>query len=192
MTREEQITFAFELLAPQPHDHAECLHDITVAIDRVPLMARAMRSFKRGRSKEGKKRLEKYRAALRRVQSAYRGLGLLRPWFTLPEGIESEIAKSTEFLRQRSRKSGGPDASTKKAAVLAAQDLLWWWGEDAVCTREGKWAQLSAVLAGDLDLDLYDHLLAAKQAAPPTHVKVSDARDGSTIKVSLRRRQGLK
>jgi hypothetical protein len=192
LTREEQITFALKLLAPQPRNHAEYLHGIIVAIDRVPLMARAMRSFKRGRSKEGKKRLEKYRAALRRVQSAYRGLGLLRPWFALPEGIEREIAKSTEFLAQRSRPSGAPDASTKKAAVLAAQDLLWGLGEDVVCTRDGKWAELSIILAGDLDLDLFDHMLAAKQATPPTHVKVSDARDGSTIKFSLRRGQGLK
>jgi hypothetical protein len=101
----------------------------------------------------------------------------------LPEGIESEIAKSTEFLRQRSRKSGGKDASTKKAAVLAAQDLLWWWEQDAACTREGKWARLSAVLAGDWDLDLFDHMCASTHAPAPTLAKLRDAH-GSILKVA--------
>jgi hypothetical protein len=187
VTRDEQITAALELLAPPPRDRAECLHDINVALDSIDFNAAAARSFKLTRSKAGKKKLGTYRAALRRVQAAYRALDpAVRPWLSLPQGIEREIAIADDLLAQQSRRSGGSDASRNEAAVREAHNLLKWRGYEVACTRGGKWARLAAILAGDQDLDLYDHMLDFRQRPAPSLVKVVDS-EGSIVKIVFRR-----
>jgi len=87
VTRDEQRNAAIELIAPPPRDRAEWLHDISVALDSIDFTAAATCSFKLARSKAGKKKLETYRAALERVQHAYRALPpAIRPWFSLAAG----------------------------------------------------------------------------------------------------------
>jgi hypothetical protein len=85
--------------------------------------------------------------------------------------IDREIAKAEAFLN---RPSPPPrrDASRAKAAVAAAYDLLKWWGHKVPVTRGKKWAQLAAILLGDEDLDLFDHMCAFKRSPSPTLVKV--------------------
>jgi hypothetical protein len=187
VTREEQITAALELLAPQPPDRGECLHDVGVALDRVEFGAAVARSFKVAGSKEGRRKLQSYLAALRRVKIAYGALDpMIRPWFSLAHAdIDREIVTATEFLAQPSRRSGGADANRNKVAVKLAHALLrWWWNHRVPCTRGGKWAQLAAILAGNQDLDLFDAMRAFKHTPAPILVKVRDA-EGSIFKIAL-------
>jgi len=187
VTREEQITAALELLPPQPPDRDECLHDVGVALDSVEFGAAAARSFRVAGSKEGRGKLQSYLAALRRVKIAYGALDpVIRPWFSLPQAdIDREIVIAADFLARPSRRSGGSDASRNKAAVRVACDLLGWWDRKVTCTRGGEWAQLAAILAGDQDLDLFDHMCELKGSPAPILMKVRDA-NGSILKIACR------
>jgi hypothetical protein len=187
VTREEQITAALELLAPQPPDRDECLHDVGVALDRVEFGAAAARSFRVAGSKEGRGKLQSYLAALRRVKIAYGALDpVIHPWFSLPQAdIDREVVIATDFLARPSPRSGASDASRNKAAVRVARDLLGWWDRKVTCTRGGEWAQLAAILAGDQDLDLFNHMCALKRSPAPILMKVRDAK-GSILKIARR------
>jgi hypothetical protein len=185
VTRDQQIRKALELLAPRPHQRAECQHDIGLALDRVERRAAVARSFRVAGSKGGKAGLRRYCVALRRLRNAYCSLDpAIRPWFSLAEIayvpgeatiIDREIAKTEAFLE---RPSPPPrrDASRNKAAVAAAYDLLEWWGHKAAVTRGGKWAQLAKILAGERAVDLFDHLRAFKSRPGPRVEKVRGAR----------------
>jgi hypothetical protein len=50
------------------------------------------------------------------------------------------------------------------AVALAYELLMEWWGSDEFIstTRKGTWWQLSAILYGDPDADLFQHLRAFK------------------------------
>jgi hypothetical protein len=181
MTRNRQVRKALELLAPPPRERAECLHDIGLALDRVEQGAAAARSFRMVGSKKGKEGLQRYLAALLRLQQAYNSLDpTIRPWFSLvetayvagkPTVIDREIARAEAFL-DRPSPPPRPDASRNKAAVAAAYDLLKWWGYKAAVTRGGKWAELAKILTGDPAIDLFDHLRAFKRSPGPTVEKV--------------------
>jgi hypothetical protein len=194
VTRAEQIRKALELLAPPPRERAECKHDIGVALDRVERRAATARSFRVAGSKKGKAGLRRYLAALRRLRTAYYSIDpAIRPWFSLVETayiagklpiIDREIAKAEAFLN---RPSPPPrrDASRNKAAVAAANDLLTWWGHKAAATRGRKWDQLAKILAGDLAVDLFDHLREFKRSPGPT---VEKLRGTDSIVYRTRRR----
>jgi hypothetical protein len=185
VTRAQQIRKALELLAPPPSLRAECQHDIVLALDRVETGAAAARSFRVAGSKKGKAGLRRYCAALRRLHIAYNSVHpAIRPWFTLaetahvagkPTVIDREIARVEAFL---DRPSPPPrrEASQNKAAVAAAYDLLGWWGHKPTVTRGGKWEQVAKVLAGNLAVDLFDHLREFKHSPGPTVEKMRGAR----------------
>jgi hypothetical protein len=194
VTRDQQIRKALALLAPPRHERAECEYDVQLSLDRAEHGAAAARSFRVAGSKKGKAGLRRYCAALRRLQHAYQGLDpAIRPWFSLAESayvagqptvLDREIAKAEAFL---DRPSPPPrrDASRNKAAVAAAHDLLKWWGHKITVTRNGKWAQLSKILAGDQAVDLFDHLRAYKSSPGPT---VEKLRGTGSILYRTRRR----
>lgn len=181
LTRDQQIRKALELFAPPLGQRAECRHDIGVALDSVEHGATAARSFRVAGSKKGKAGVRRYYAALRRTRSAYYALDpAIRPWFSLTETayiagkptlIDREIAIAETFLN---RPSPPPrrDAARNKAAVAAAHDLLSWWGHKAVVTRGGKWEKLSKIVAGDVTVDLFDHLREFKRQPGPSVEKV--------------------
>jgi len=194
MTRDQQIRKALQLLAPPSRLRAEYLQDIKVALNRVEHDAAVARAFRVAESKKGKAGVRRYYAALRWTRSAYCALDpAIRPWFSLaetayvagkPTVIDREIAKAEAFLN---RPSPPPrrDASRNKAAVAAANDLLTWWGHKAAATRGSKWDQLAKILAGDLTLDLFDHLREFKRSPGPT---VEKLRGADSILYRTRRR----
>ena len=127
MTKDQQIRKALELLAPPPHQRAECRYDIGVALDRVEHRAAAVGSFRVFSSKKGKAGLRSYYAALRRLRATYNSLDpAIRPWFSLGPGkstvIDREIAKVEPFLDRPSPSPPRRDANRNKAAVAAAHD----------------------------------------------------------------------
>ena len=85
-----------------------------------------------------------------------------------------------DLLAQQSRRSGNSDASRNKAAVRVAHDLLKWRGYEVACTRGGKWALLAAILAGNQELDLFDHMRTLKQKPAPMLVKIRDEKARSS------------
>jgi hypothetical protein len=185
VTRDQQIRKAVALLAPPPHERAECRHDIGLTLDWVERRAATARSFRVAGSKKGKAGLRRYFAALQRLRTAYSNLDpAIRPWFSLAESahvteqptvLDREIAKAEAFL---DRPSPPPrrEASRNKAAVAAACDLLKWWGHKIAVTRNGKWAQLSKILVGDQAIDLFDHLRAYKSSPGPSVDKMRGPR----------------
>jgi hypothetical protein len=164
MTRDQQIRQALVLLAPPPAEREECKHEIRLALDMVKNNAAVARSFRAFGSKQ-KGGLERYCAALRRLASALRTLDpTIRPWFSFADPnydagqmIEEEIKKVTEFLN---RPSVAPsrNACWNKAAVAAAYTLLTWRQQKTAITRGGKWEKLAKILAGNQNVDLFDHL----------------------------------
>jgi hypothetical protein len=150
-------------------------------------------------SKKGKAGLRRYYAALRRLRDAYSNLDpAIKRWFSLeetayvagkPTVINREIAKAESFLV---RPSPPPrrDASRNKAAVAWAYHLLRWWGHKATVTRNGEWARLAKILAGDQTVDLFDHLRAFKRRPDLTLKKVRGAH--STLYRTRRRQPGVK
>ena len=185
MTRDQQIRKALELLAPPPHQRAECQHDIKLTLNKVERGAAAARSFRVAGSKKGKAGLRRYCAALRRLRLAYHVLDpALRPWFSLaetayvarkPTVIDREITIAEAFLARPSPPPR-PDASRHKLAVAAAHDLLNWWGHRTVVTRAGKWARLAKILTGDMTVDLFDHLREFRRRPSRSIEKVRGAR----------------
>jgi hypothetical protein len=173
------------LLAPRPHQRAECQHDIIVALDRVEHGAAAARSFRVAGSKKGRVGLRSYLAALGRLRAAYRALDpAIRPWFSLAETayivgmptiIDREIERAEAFL---SRPTSSPrrSADRNKLAVAAAHDLLDWWSYRTTVTRGGKWERLARILTGDLTIDLFDHLRNYKRRPDPSVEKGRGAR----------------
>ena len=174
MTRQEQIDAVFELLAPTPEQRAEREHDLTETFGRIERETAFMRAH-RALGSKGKGGVERYLAALRRVQNTHRELDpSIRPWFSLPEGIDREIARANALTNQ----SPSPIRNrtlVHRAAVRAAHDLLVWWGYEPATTRHGGWDKLAAILAGDRDLDMFDYLREQKNGPAPTVARVKQA-----------------
>jgi hypothetical protein len=178
MTRNQQIAKAMALLAPPPARHEECRYEIGRALDRIKNTVFFARSCRVASSKNNGG-LRSYYAALRRVRSAFNSLDpMIRPWFSLADpayatgkALEKEIAKVEGFLNRPSARPRR-DASHSKAAVAVAYNLLSWGGHEAVVTRGGKWDNLARILAGNLTLDLFDHLRAFKRRPGPAVARV--------------------
>jgi hypothetical protein len=178
MTRNQQIAKALALLAPPPAQRVECKYEIVRALDRIETTAGFARSCRVASSKN-KGGITSYYAALRRLRSAFRALDpAIRPFFSLAdpayatgEMLEKEIAKAEKFLDRRSARPR-PHASHSKAAVRAAHDLLRWWNQEATVTRGGKWDKLAKILAGDLTMDVFEHLREFKRSPGPTIEKI--------------------
>jgi hypothetical protein len=169
VTKDQQIQEALKLLAPPAAEREECLHEIHLALGRVENFTALARSSRASRSKKGG--LLPYHAALRRLLRAFDSLDpAIKPWFSLAHPayttrarIEAEIAKIEAFLKQPPAPPRR-DGSRNKAAAAAAYDLLTWRGHNATVTRGGTWEELAQILAGDLTVDLFEHLRKFKQS----------------------------
>ena len=178
MTRNQQIAKALTLLTPPHAQREECRYEIVRALDRIENTAGFTRSCRMASSKN-KGGITSYYAALRRLRSAFRALDpAIRDWFSLADpayatgkALEKEIAKAEKFLNRRSARPRR-HASHSKAAVGAAHDLLGWWNHEATVTRGGKWDKLAKILAGDLTVDVFEHLREFKRSPGPTIEKI--------------------
>jgi hypothetical protein len=175
VTKNQQIQQALKLLAPTAAEREECLHEIGIALGRVENRTAFERSSRAVRSKTGGLLL--YHRALRRLLIAFGSLDpTMKPWFCLAPSsttrikIEAEIANTKDLLEQ----SPAPrrHASRNKAAVAAAYDLLAWRGRNATLSRGGPWEELAQILAGDLSVDLFEHMRKFKQSRPQIVEKV--------------------
>jgi len=184
MTRKQQIHQALRLIAPPTQQRAECEQDIKFALSRVDREVKAARAFQVATSKKGKAQVRRYYAALRRTRSAYNALDeAIRFWFSLTETayvagkpalIDREIEIAESFLDRPSPRPR-KEAKRNKVAVDVACDLLAWWGRKVAATRGGNAERLSKILAGDLTVDLFDHLRESKRRLGPTVEKVRGA-----------------
>jgi hypothetical protein len=107
-----------------------------------------------------------------------------------------DIARNDHYRVEKETFLGRPsprprrDASRNELAVAAAHDLLNWWGERTVVSRTGKWAQLAKILAGDMTVDLFDHLREFKRRPRPAIEKLRYA--DSIVYRTRRRQPGIK
>jgi hypothetical protein len=168
VTKDQQIQKALKLLAPPAAEREVCLHEIDLALGRVENFTAFARSSRASRSKKGG--LLPYHRALRQLLRAIDSLDpAIKPWFSLAHSgttttrIKAEIATTEAFLKQPPAPPRR-DGSRNKAAVAAAYDLLVWRGHKATVTRGGTWEELAQILAGDLIVDLFEHLRKFKQS----------------------------
>ena len=168
VTKDQQIQEALKLLAPPAAEREECLHEIHLALGRVENFTALARSSRASRSKKGG--LLPYHRALRQLLRAIDSLDpAIKPWFSLAHSgttttrIKAEIATTEAFLKQPPAPPRR-DGSRNKAAAAAAYDLLTWRGHNATVTRGGTWEELAQILAGDLTVDLFEHLRKFKQS----------------------------
>jgi hypothetical protein len=173
MTRQKQIGKALDLLRPPFDSRDECQHDIETALNRVQVAVRTAWESKAAGSKEGRRQLRNYLAALKREQAAYKRLGPLRPWFSPNLDFDRNVAMIEAMLERSSRPSGGSDANRKKAAVREAHDVLKLWDRKVGRTRNGVWVQLATILYGEQSIDLFHHVRAFKNG--PALIKIRDA-----------------
>ena len=168
MTKDQKIQEALKLRAPPAAEREECLHEIHLALGRVENFTAFARSSRASRSKKGG--LLPYHRALRQLLRAIDSLDpAIKPWFSLAHSgttttrIKAEIATTEAFLKQPPAPPRR-DGSRNKAAAAAAYDLLTWRGHNATVTRGGTWEELAQILAGDLIVDLFEHLRKFKQS----------------------------
>ncbi len=179
MSKDQQIREALEVLAPATSKRAECVNDVTRALDRLKFGAEAARAFRMATSKKGRAALKSYAAALRRLRSSCDALdSAIKPWLSLAMAIngnsidlEHEIETAEELARQPPSVPG-PDSSPRKNAVTAAYDLLRWWGHKPTVTRDGRWAQLAQILADDPSFEPFEHMRKFKRNPFPRVEKV--------------------
>lgn len=192
MTKDQQIERALKLLAPPAAQREECRHEIRLALDRVENFTALARASRASRSKRGG--VPRYNAALRRLLSAFDSLDPAMKLFSLGHPtrtkIEAEIARTNEFLNQPPAPPRR-DGSRGKAAAAAAYDLLTWRGYNATVTRGGRWEKLAKILAGNLSVDLFEHLRKFKQSPGMIIEKVRLGR-GRILYRSRRREPGIK
>jgi hypothetical protein len=196
VTKDQQIERALKLLAPPAAQREECRHEIRLALDRVENFTALARACRASRSKRGG--VPRYNAALRRLLIAFDSLdsaimpflSLAHPAYITRTKIEAEIAKTTEFLNQPPAPPRR-DGSRNKAAAAAAYDLLTWRGYNATVTRKGRWEKLAKILAGDLRVDLFDHLRKSRHS-PGMIIEKVRLRRGRILYRSRRREPGIK
>jgi hypothetical protein len=185
MTRQEQIDAVFELLAPPTDQRGEREHDLAQTFDRIDREVSFTRAHRVLASK-GKGGVVNLLTALLRLQEAYGALDpKLKPWFSLPHGIDREIATAKAFTEQSPHRVHYKKV-VYRAATRAAYDLLIWWGDEPVTTRNGLWDELAAILSGDLDLDMFEYLREHKSGPVPRVARVRDP-EGGVAKISIRR-----
>jgi len=172
MTREERVAEALELLAPPSERRAECEHDIQRMLDWVVDGCAASTRHKAFGSKRGKASLDRYKTALHDVQAAFAALDpAIKPWFTLPDGIERELGR-TDLRKSRPPK---PDAVATKLATMTSYSLLVWWGHRPALSRGGDWARLTKILAGS-GASPFEHMRGFKK--DPVYIDKTVARNG--------------
>jgi hypothetical protein len=149
MTRDQQLHAAAELLG-----HPDDMSDVHSAI----IIVNVAKSTKHLYSKNAKRKLIAYIAALRRLAAAdtsLRSIPYQQLWVPfIPAKIVNEhLAKCQQQLAAWPKKSGTKgDIERRRLAALMARHLL---GGRATTTRRGKWCRLAAILFGDPNVDLF-------------------------------------
>src|SRR5262249_44671676 len=78
--------------------------------------------------------------------------------------IERELAQVRWFL-ERPAKLPKRDAVLAKTAVGRASDVLVQWGHKPTATRNGKWEQMTKILA-NTEESVFEHIRAFKKLKP--------------------------
>jgi hypothetical protein len=174
LSRPQQIAEALTLLDPrEQHRNRELEADerrrlVEDVLDTVDRRVTLEASLKGPASKQGKLEIRRHRNALARSQMTYRRLGRAnKRWFSLQaadtqENVTArEIAVANDLLKWSARPSGGKDSSRARAAARLAHRLLERFGFKHITITRGKaYHRLSAVLFGDRNADLYEHMRA--------------------------------
>jgi hypothetical protein len=180
MTRDQQVKAALKL-SKLPRDRYEAARaSIENALDIMVDATIAHNVWKAARSKAAHKAERAYHQALCRLRTTHKaalatGAGV-PPHFDLVR-IESAIRASEPRRYEVLYRAGGTKPTF--AVALAYELLMEWWGGDEfiTTTRKGSWWQLSAILYGDPDADLFRHLRRFKPELSP--FRRSSARSGA-------------
>jgi hypothetical protein len=186
MKRDQQIRRVLQLIAPPIHRQAEYRRDIEAALKKIDWQAKAAHAFRIATSKTGKAQVNRYAKALKRTRNAYNAIDqAIRPWFSIVEAayivgeptlFDREIDVAEAFLDRPSARPR-PQAKRNEIAVDAACDLLVRWGQQVVTTRGSTAEQLAKILAGNLNVDLFDHLRKSKRRLSRTTPTARDLKD---------------
>jgi hypothetical protein len=171
MTRGDQIKEALKLLMPA--DRAACtkyLEEALVDLEKTKAENQLLDDIA---SKESRKALDAYSAALRKAQNTQRRLpdGLKQILGTLGAiGGQCEVNFGA-MINDCERVLAAPHAQSKKDyvkmnAAAWAKNLLNLLDIDSPLTHDGKWPALAAILHGDGDSkDLFHHCTEYNKAS---------------------------
>jgi hypothetical protein len=170
MTREQQVKAALKL-SKLPRDRYEAARaSIENALDIMVDATIAHNVWKAARSKAAHKAERAYHQALCRLRTTHKaalatGAGV--PLYPTLAHIESAIKETEPRRYELLYRARGTKPTF--AVALAYELLMEWWGSDEFIstTRKGTWWRLSAILYGDPDVDLFQHLRAFKPELSP-------------------------
>jgi hypothetical protein len=171
LTREQQIKLGLQLLNVAPQDRTKWRWRLERALDEMDEAHALAAMYASERSKPVTKARGSLRQALERLRVAERKLRDLG-WTPLPidqDAIAQSLAATEPPRRPKVTREPvsrfGAFARQYKGAMLAhwdavklAHHLLLQRGTQIVTTRGVNWHRLAAILYGDIDIDLFQHL----------------------------------
>jgi hypothetical protein len=161
LTPEQQVKKALRILAPAESVRKKCDEDVCWALEEITVAA--LEEIFKPQGKEVRAAVKRYVVALRRCQAAFNALyrlDLITGGAVAPRNYREDIASYEAWLDE------APDkprriAHKNRASVQEARKLIikYCSEKDLSLTRRSKWHRLSAVLAGDEDVDLFNIML---------------------------------
>jgi hypothetical protein len=164
LTHTQQVRRALKELAPAGNERAQCAAAIEDALEEIEFDALVLVAQK----KETRRLVAQLYGALRKCQSLHKALMRLDAkcgGIVAPLDLSEEIACYEEWLAEPTERSGDR-ALRQKSAVKHARALVVKYRprkQDYTLTRRNAWHRLSAILAGDKKLDLFNHMRASER-----------------------------
>ncbi len=163
MIPEAQFKAAIKLLKPAPDQRAFCERCVRNALAAVDADKRQTQHEKDVASKQARKALETYRAALKRAQIASENLpeGMRKKLGSLAALEEIALPNFAALIAVCDR--AFPSQVPPRADFDRFSSATWAWnvlvmmGEQPTATRGGKWAKLAAILYGSRDDDFFHY-----------------------------------
>jgi hypothetical protein len=160
MTREEQVRAALVVLSPTKDEREKCIEDIELALAEVEDDSLDPRP----NSKKIRAAVKQLHAALRNCQIKFKGLHRFDEahayeLMMVPLDLNDHIAACKEWIDDEVKPRRR--AAKQKSAVAHARALVRQYRKEKkerTVRRGNAWHQLSAVLAGDPQLDLFRHM----------------------------------
>jgi hypothetical protein len=157
LTHDQQVRQALNVLKPPQDAHAQCESDIEEALQDIMMDGVEAKPY----SKNTKAVVAPLLASLTKTQSLYDKLLPLDDYgLMMPLDLSEHIALYKEWLDESSDKRSR-SAPKQKAAVKEARALVLKYcksKKEHSKKRGNDWHKLSAILVGDDQLDLFNHM----------------------------------
>ena len=161
MRKDQQVRAACKLLAPSSDQREKCKNEIAAALNRIEFSTK-LGIFNLGLSSKEIRAVEKLIVELRRAKTAYISLSKHDHIPDVKIDFDGLIERYKKWLAQQSVAPRHRTSIKQQKSVWEARVLMWQWGHPARTTRNGKWCRLAAILYGDEEIDMFNHVRRAQ------------------------------